>query len=170
MIFRFLALSAFVSTPFVLLLTERSTSVLRGSIFGGSSAGEDAVDSSQLPQHGSLWNMGIQLDENEEPEQTATTTPCPVCPPCDGGARPAHTSVLLQVILQLERAADVNFDRLVLVFALHYGAGALAVGWAIGSIRRGSRPSSRASSLAAQGDRPRGAGNRAGLQAPGGLR
>ena len=162
MFFRIAALSVVFSTPLVVFLTGQfSAGVLPDSVTGSPPAlRQDAI---------------VRLDVGDSRGQTTTSAPGgSPCPPCQFAWPPPHVSAVGRFALQLLHDNKVDFDRLVIVWLVLCGAGAGLVGWAVGSIFRSrgaseSRRAERAGSLAAQRDRPRGAGYRAGLAAPSGL-
>ena len=163
MFFRIAALSVVCSTPLVVFFTGQfSAGVLPDSVAGSQPAlRQDAI-----------VRLVDQVEEGESRGHTTTSTPGgSPCPPCQFAWPPPHVSAVGRFALQLLHDNDVDFDRLVCVWLVLYGAGAGLVGWAVGSIFRSrgaseSRRAERAGSLAAQRDRPRGAGYRAGLAAP----
>ena len=159
MFFRIAALSVVFSTPlFVLLTGQFSADVLPDSVAGSPPAlRRDAIGG---------MDKGVSRDE--------TTTSSPggsPCPPCQYAWPPPHVSAAGRFVLQLLHDNEVDFDRLVFVWLILYGAGAGVVGWAVGAIFRSfsaaePRRAEWAGSLAAKRDRPRGSGYRAGLAAP----
>ena len=168
MLFRFLAASLCVSTPLLVLFSgETGQSFLSASHHDGATGNHAELG----PHRPVISVLGDEVVETGERPSTTSCPPCQ-CPECllvETGPRgpPPHVTIIGRLTLQLLYEEQVSFDRLVLGFLLLYGAGAAVVGWAIAAARAASR---RASSLASQGHRPRGAGYRAGLSAPSGLR
>ena len=134
------------STPLIVFFTGQiSAGVLPDSVAGSQPAlRQDAI-------------VRLVDQEGEGPGPTTTSSPGgSPCPPCQFAWPPPHVSAVGRFALQLLHDNDVDFDRLVCVWLVLYGAGAGLVGWAVGSICRSrgsseSRRAERAGSLAHYG-------------------
>ena len=173
MIFRFLALGAVLLAP--LLVVEKGPHSLRGAPVPLSFS---SADSSREPHHGPVAEsteesfVGDKADPvvfgwapsaSSQASSAAGGTPCR---PCEAASPPTHLGVVGRFIHEALVSESVQFDRAFWIFVSAY-AGSSAWRWSSSAApdqyRRGSR------TVASEGVRPRGAGDRAGLAAPRGV-
>ena len=173
------AVAAFVGAPLLLTgllsLDISSVAQLRGTsgvfdapqqVVVGFASGSDGAFTESL-------DAGTEPFETASVPTTSTAAPTP-CPPClcGPGATPSpdlsRLSFGARILVRATTTGDDELSRLVWAFGVLYGAAAATCGWAW----RGclTDRAGRSGSMATEGVRPRGAGYRAGLEAPRGLR
>jgi hypothetical protein len=180
MFLRAVVLGFSVACP--LFLLEQGASFLRGSKFLQPEPGPDqTVNDGGRVFDVEFWGEFGQREAGSEGEgvvsssssSSTTSTPCPACV-CGPGVRPSGLApdeygFAARVAYRAAVANDPEFDLIVLGFVVLYGLAAGTCGFALQGCWA-DLASRRSSSVATERLRPRGAGYRAGLTAPGGLR